>query len=260
MECQKTSQRAQQKANAVALLCQFSSCQAAMSTNAYTTDSAVLAASICSAIVYQAMVRAPPSYPRMVIKTASTALLSAFCYLRDGPTLLVGALALGSTGDAFLAWNDETSFLLGLASFLVAHVLYIVLFFHIGPSAGDIGAKLQLLRNSHDWRLGTAGVLAVLVPVMVVQLMPKVGKDLRAPVAVYSLTIFAMALMALTLESSQVMTGAVMFASSDSILATGRFLVPTASAHQAWMHNAVWFLYYGGQLLIALGVVGVVAV
>ncbi|KAK0668797.1 YhhN-like protein [Cercophora samala] len=226
-----------------------------MSTNAYTADSAVLAASIGSAVVYQAMVRASPSYSRMVIKTASTALLSVFSYLRGGPALLVGALALGSTGDAFLAWNDETSFLFGLASFLVAHILYIILFLHAGPGAGDIGAKLQVLQSGDTWRLGTAGALAVSVPAMIVQLMPKVGKGLRAPVAVYSLTIFVMALMALTLESKEIVIGAVMFASSDSILAAGRFLVPTTSAHQGWMHHAVWALYYGGQLLIALGAV-----
>ncbi|KAK4173380.1 YhhN-like protein-domain-containing protein [Triangularia setosa] len=229
-----------------------------MSANAYTTDSVVLAASIGSAVVYQALVRAPPSYSRMVIKTASTALLSAFSHLRGGPNFLVGALALGSTGDAFLAWNDETSFLFGLASFLLAHILYIILFFNAGPGARAIGAKLQVLQNGDSWRLGTAGALAVLVPAMILQLMPKVGKDLRAPVAVYSLTIFVMALMALTLESSKIMVGAVMFASSDSILAAGRFLVPTTSAYQPWMHHAVWALYYSGQLLITLGVIATV--
>ncbi|CAP65797.1 uncharacterized protein PODANS_7_90 [Podospora anserina S mat+] len=226
-----------------------------MATNSYTVDSAVLAASIGSAVIYQAMVRAAPSFSRMVIKTASTALLSIFTYLRGGPALLVGALALGSTGDAFLAWNDDTSFLFGLSSFLVAHILYIIHFLHAGPGAGDIVSKLQVLQNGDTWRLGTAGALGMLVPVMIVQLMPKVGKDLRAPVAVYSLTILVMVLMALTLESKEIVTGAVMFASSDSILAAGRFLVPATSAHQGWMHHAVWVLYYGGQFLIALGAV-----
>ncbi|KAK0702493.1 YhhN-like protein-domain-containing protein [Apiosordaria backusii] len=226
-----------------------------MTTNASTADSAVLAASIGSAVVYQALVRAPPSYSRMVIKTASTALLSIFSYLRGGPTFLVGALALGSTGDAFLAWNDETSFLLGLASFLFAHILYIILFFHTGPGRGDISAKVEILYNGDSWRFGTAGALAVLAPVMIMQLMPRVGNDLRAPVAVYSLTIFVMALTALTLKRSEIIIGAVMFTGSDSILAAARFLVPATSAHQAWMHHAVWVLYYGGQLLIALGVI-----
>ncbi|KAK4183881.1 YhhN-like protein [Podospora australis] len=219
----------------------------------FTTESAVLAASVGAAVLYQSLVRSPPSFPRMVIKTASTALLSATSFLRGGPFLLVGALGLGSVGDAFLAWDDETSFIFGLASFLVAHILYILLFLQNGPGGmDDFNIKVHTIL-SKNWRAAIAGALALLVPFMISQLMPRIGKDLRAPVVVYSLVIFVMALTALTLQSSQVILGAVMFTSSDSILAAGKFLVPASSGHHAWMHHAVWVLYYAGQLLIALG-------
>jgi uncharacterized membrane protein YhhN len=68
------------------------------------------------------------------------------------------------------------------------------------------------------------------------------------------MTIFVMAITALMLDSNQVILGAVMFCSSDSILAAERFLVSPTSFHRSWMRYAVWVLYYGGQLLIALGV------
>jgi uncharacterized membrane protein YhhN len=211
-------------------------------------DSAVLGASICSAVLYLACVRSRPSRWRMTVKTASTALLSAVAAIRGGPRLLVGALALGSLGDAFLAWDDETSFLCGLASFLVAHLLYIGAFFQQNP---DGWAGYEALLDG--WRAGVAGALVLLVPFMIATLMPRIGPELRPPVVVYSLTILVMALTALTLESSQVHLGSVMFAASDSILAADRFLLSPTSSHRPWMQHAVWILYYAGQLLIALG-------
>jgi uncharacterized membrane protein YhhN len=211
-------------------------------------DSAVLAASIGSAVLYLALVRSPPSVWRMTVKTASTALLSAVAAMRGGPPLLVGALALGSLGDAFLAWDDETSFICGLASFLTAHLLYIAVFFQ--KNEGRTAAFHVLLGG---WRAGVAGALGLLVPVMIASLMPRIGPELRPPVVVYSLAIFAMALTALTLDSSQLITGTVMFAASDSILSADRFLISPTSSHRPWMQHAVWILYYVGQLLITLG-------
>lgn len=216
---------------------------------ALAADSAVLAASIGAAVLYSAKVRSPPSRLRMVVKTASTALLSAVAAMRGGPLLLVGALALGAIGDAFLAWDDEASFLCGLGSFLVAHILYIAVF-----TQTDVGRETRHeILLSGGWRTFVAGALALLVPIMILLLIPRISRALRPPVVVYSLVIFVMALAALTLDSTQVVSGALMFTSSDSILAADRFLVPPASSHRPWMQHAVWILYYSGQLLIALG-------
>ena len=212
------------------------------------TGSAVLATSIGSAVLYLTLVRSPPSVWRMTVKTASTALLSTVAAVRGGPLLLVGALALGSLGDAFLAWDDETSFLCGLASFLVAHLFYIAAFFH--NNTGGVAAFQAVLGG---WRAMIAGALALLVPVMIASLMPRIGSELRPPVVIYSLAIFAMALTALTLDSVQLITGTVMFAASDSILSADRFLVSPTSLLRPWMQHAVWILYYIGQLLIVLG-------
>jgi uncharacterized membrane protein YhhN len=184
----------------------------------------------------------------MVVKTISTALLSAMVAIQGGPLFLTGALALGSVGDAFLAWDDDTSFLYGLTSFLVAHIFYIVAFFR----GHNLATMLQSLLEG--WRAVGAGLLSLFVPIMIASLLPRIGSALRLPVVLYSLTIFVMALAALTSDSSQVISGSLMFSASDSILAADRFLVPATSSHHAWMRHTVWVLYYSGQLLIALGV------
>lgn len=171
--------------------------------------------------------------------------------MRGGPPLLVGALGLGSLGDAFLAWDDETSFLCGLGSFLVAHLLYIAVFVQHEGSGMQLQPKLDVLLNG--WRAAATGGLTLLVPGMIASLVPRIGPELRLPVVVYSLVIFVMALAALTLDSTQVITGALMFAASDSILAADRFLVPPTSPVRPLMQHAVWLLYYPGQLLIAVG-------
>ncbi|CCC13766.1 hypothetical protein SMACR_07275 [Sordaria macrospora] len=214
-------------------------------------DKTVLAVSFASAVLYLFQIRSSPSYSRMLVKTASTALLSYLSHLLDGPQFLTGALALGSLGDAFLAWDGDLAFLCGLSSFLVAHIGYILLFLQEQPAAG-----FQTLLEE-GWRTATAGGLVVLVPFMIAMLMPKVGKALRLPVMVYSLTICVMALTALTLENKRVIVGATMFTASDSILAADKFLVPgtAAESYRGLMQRAVWVLYYGGQALIALGFV-----
>lgn len=213
-----------------------------------TPGSAVLTASVISAIAHCPSVLSSPGYTRMATKTASTALLSALAYQCGAPHLLVGALALGSLGDAFLAWDGEANFLCGLASFLAAHVLYLVLFVQSG------GGKAQLLAD--PWRVGTATVfVVVLAPTMTALLIPRVAKDLQLPILVYTAAIGAMVLAALTTDSELVMAGAALFTTSDAILAAERFLVSPASSHSPWMKYAVWVLYYSGQLLIALGFV-----
>ncbi|KAK3317164.1 YhhN-like protein [Cercophora scortea] len=216
-------------------------------TSSITIENAVLALSLSTALLYGVKVHSPPSYTRMITKTTSTALLSALSSLRGGPPLLATALALGATGDAFLAWDGDAAFLGGLGSFLVAHVLYIFLF------AGTGDGVAQLL--AEGWRVATAlGLTVVFAPTMVALLMPRVARDMRAPILVYITAIVVMVLAALTMgEKGWVVLGAVLFTASDGILSAEKFIVSIKSAHRRWMPYAVWALYYAGQLLIALG-------
>ncbi|KAM3558007.1 hypothetical protein ARSEF4850_004793 [Beauveria asiatica] len=216
------------------------------------SETAVIAVSVASAVLYLLRVRAAPSKTRMAYKTLSTLLLASFAALRTGrlTSPLVAALALGSLGDAFLAWPGEANFLCGLASFLVAHLFYVALFAGLGDGGGGGGVRMV---GESGWRQAVAGGMLLLAPGMAAVLMPRVAGGLRAPILVYTATILTMVLAVLTVHSGTIVLGGVLFALSDSILATEEFVVARESGHRPWMQHAVWMLYYSGQFLIAAG-------
>ena len=100
----------------------------------------------------------PQSLARSAAKTLAVAMLAVLAALQGGPLLLVVALALSAVGDAFLSRDGEKAFLGGLASFLVAHIVYIALFLRSGGGLGLLGAE--------SWRGAIALALAVFVVVM----------------------------------------------------------------------------------------------
>jgi len=83
---------------------------------------AIQTLSHAAAIGYALQLRQPPSWARAAPKAVSTLLLATLAYLRSSPHLLTAALALGSLGDVFLAWDSDAAFIRGLASFLSAHI------------------------------------------------------------------------------------------------------------------------------------------
>jgi uncharacterized membrane protein YhhN len=97
--------------------------------------------SALSALVYGGLwVLGPVSPQRSVIKIMPVAALALIGYLtgpRYGAALLLpAALALSAVGDGFLAGDPKRWLPLGLASFLIAHLIYVALFWSAGaPSA-----------------------------------------------------------------------------------------------------------------------------
>ncbi|GAO13631.1 uncharacterized protein UV8b_01750 [Ustilaginoidea virens] len=211
-----------------------------------TTDSVVLTLSLGASILYALNIRSQPSFSRTIFKTASTALLALFA-TSSRHWQLTPALALGSLGDAFLAYPGDDAFLRGLSSFLVAHLFYVSLFAGIGNGPSFILNDGQ--------RSGLAGGMALLAPAMSAVLLPRVASSLKLPIAVYSTVVLAVVLAVLTVDNAQVVLGAVLFAISDSVLAADEFLVPRDSAWRGLMQYFVWGFYYSGQLLIAGGLV-----
>ena len=97
--------------------------------------------SAVSALAYGVLwVLAPISPLRTVVKIMPVAALALIAYL-TGPQhgvalLLPAALVLSAVGDGFLAGDPKRWLPLGLASFLVAHLIYVALFWSAGgPSA-----------------------------------------------------------------------------------------------------------------------------
>jgi uncharacterized membrane protein YhhN len=201
--------------------------------------------SAVAAILYLFLTRRPSSFRRTAVKTASTALLGVLVLVEGGPLLLAAALFLSALGDLFLAEEGERTFLAGLGSFLLAHLVYVVLFGMAGGGAAALAAE--------PWRIAAAALVAIFAAGMFRRLRPALPGDMVVPVAVYVVAILAMGLAALTLPSIAVIAGAVLFIASDAILAAGRFLIPAGSPRQAIVAPAVWSLYYAAQVSITLG-------
>lgn len=201
--------------------------------------------SVVAAALYFILIDARVSLARSAVKTLAVALLALLCILQQQPLLLVGALVLSAIGDWFLSRDGDKAFLLGLGSFLAAHVAYVALFWTVGG-----GVPLLI---AEPWRLVLAGAMALVALAMLVLLMREVGPELRFPVVAYILAILAMGIAALTTSNVWIVAGALAFMASDAVLATERFLVTAISPSRLAMRIAVWLLYYAAQAMIVAG-------
>jgi len=125
-------------------------------------------------------------------------------------------------GDVLLMFHQEDSlfFLLGLSSFLVAHVFYI-LFFHFVRIKEMVRGKWYLLL-----------IVAVYYAVIITILSPHLG-DMTLPVRIYAVVISFMFLLAMHMVFIKkkatglwLMAGAFLFVVSDSLLAINKFYQP----------------------------------
>ncbi len=156
-------------------------------------------------------------------------------------TLWVTAgLVLSLGGDVALMFESNRAFLIGLVFFLLAHIVYAIGF--------------TLHNGFHPQDLISAAVLLVLAVGVFLYLRPGLGK-MQGPVMLYILVICFMVNRAVSAFFGQAFTptqawlltgGAVLFWLSDLVLAINRFRHPFA------LNRLGLYLYYGGQLLIAL--------
>lgn len=197
--------------------------------------------SVAAAILYLFMVSGRPTWRRTAVKTAAIGLLAVLALHLGGPVLLVAALGLCALGDAFLAQDGDRSFLAGLASFLIAHLLYVGLFYTRSDEIG-MGGFVAM----------GATVAATLVLGFV---LARRAGPLVVPVAFYVAAIGAMGASAV-LAGGWVLAGALMFMVSDAILGIEKFLLCKESKWRVYTAPAVWILYYCGQMAITVGFLG----
>lgn len=153
-------------------------------------------------------------------------------------TLLVFALFFSFCGDVFLMYPGELFFMLGLGSFLIAHVLYIRLF---------------SFESTKNWIYRAIFIIPVFAFVYHF-ILPSVPENLKLPVGFYVLVITTMGIKASerTQVSSRsywlVLLGAISFLISDSVLAFNKFTHPIN-------YQAFWVMstYCLAQFLIAEG-------
>ncbi len=201
--------------------------------------------SVIAAILYLFLTNRPPRLMRSVAKTASTALLALLAFLAGGPLLLVGALALSSLGDFFLSRDGERNFLFGLGSFLLAHVVYVVLFLPLGREPA--------------LPLGVAGSAAMVAGVTAFALivarnvLPRVETSMKGPVIAYIAVIFAMGVTATAFNSLLIAGGAALFMTSDALIAVEKFVYGDRAEVRRLTGPAIWITYYAAQVLLLFG-------
>jgi Predicted membrane protein len=202
-------------------------------------DRLLLSLSIACGTAYLITRGLPEFAGSVVIKVLSIAPLAliAFRMLRNRDGLMLGnSLSFSTLGDMFLGIDGEKLFVFGLASFLIAHLLYIVLF----------------MRNSKHARAGQkafAALLMIFTAAMFAWLWPNLG-DLKLPVAAYLCAITGMGVTALLagFRAPWIIIGAMLFIVSDSMIAVSKFKSPIA-----YGDYLIWATYYIGQLFIAFG-------
>ena len=153
--------------------------------------------------------------------------------------LYLAALFFCFLGDVFLIFNTELNFILGLVSFLIAHILFIVI-------------VSKLLKKSTTIQKITALIpFAILFAGLMYVLKDNLG-GMLIPVIVYGATISAFGVVALlnyVTEKSVInlvlFGGALFFIISDSTIAIGKFL-----QYEAYFPLLIMATYILAQYLI----------
>ena len=156
------------------------------------------------------------------------------------------ALLFSWGGDVLLMFQakKEIFFLLGLSSFLLAHIFYIVFFHHV---------RVRENVKSNPWLLV---IVVVYYAALISWLSPYLG-EMKLPVRIYGVVISVMFMLALHMLSIKnkiagrwMMVGALFFVISDSVLAINKFFQPFDAA------AVVIMLTYGlAQLFIVKGAI-----
>jgi uncharacterized membrane protein YhhN len=150
--------------------------------------------------------------------------------------ILLGGLTLCLFGDVLLIPTGDKTFIAGLSSFLLGHLLYALAF-------------LQLPFNQSALLISLLPVAALGI-ISLRWLWPQLPPKMKAPVCAYVVVICAMLLAASTCwgttPGAWILLGAWGFAISDLSVARNQFVSPGFS-------NRLWGipLYFGSQLLLA---------
>jgi uncharacterized membrane protein YhhN len=154
---------------------------------------------------------------------------------------LIVALVFSAGGDVFLAlprW--EPSFVLGLGSFLVAHLCFLM-------------ALLPLAVPSAPRLIGAAVVVAACVALLVWFWPRLIAEGMAIPVTLYIAVIGAMVCVALMarLPTPWTAVGAVCFAVSDAMIGISKFVLDPTNTEA--LAVPIWWAYATSLLLITAG-------
>jgi uncharacterized membrane protein YhhN len=172
----------------------------------------------------------------------------SFCGKFLTKRVLLWALFFSWIGDVILMFTDkgELYFMCGLVAFLFSHLAYIILF--------SKQSRMTMYRNKAVFWVGTTAIIVYLI-LLFSLLLPTLG-DLKIPVLAYAIVLSTMLLFALKgyfkwnkPASIYILCGAIIFVSSDSILALNKFYAPIKFSSFLIMAT-----YIIAQYLIVVGI------
>jgi uncharacterized membrane protein YhhN len=198
-----------------------------------------LAAAVIGGVSYIASWNLPLSEAASLAwKGSGVGLLAVYAALkarsRNG-WLICAVMAFGAAGDVLLGPGGMA---IGGGAFLIGHLIAIWLYARNPRPLTGMGQRILPL-------------LLVPATVAIAWLLPA-DRAGAAPVALYALGLAAMAAFAWISRFPRAMVGAgaLMFVVSDLLI-----FARSGPLHgQDWVGYAIWSLYFGGQLLIVLGV------
>jgi uncharacterized membrane protein YhhN len=150
----------------------------------------------------------------------------------------VAALVLSLIGDVFLMLPGDR-FVAGLASFLLAHIAYVIGMLVDGVSGGRVLLGLALV-----------GVALVAIGTPLRAEIRRSAPEMAAPVGAYMVVISAMVVCAIGTGRALTIAGAALFYASDALIGWGRFV-----READWGRLAVMVTYHLGQILLVLSLV-----
>jgi uncharacterized membrane protein YhhN len=187
------------------------------------------------------------SLVRAGVKTLAIGAPAVGFVLAGAPFPLVLALVASTLGDFFLAFDKKWLLPLGILSFLIAQLVYFVIFAALWFFSGD---------NSPLWpRYAAMGVMIATSAGFLIWMAPRLGW-MALGVVPYAIAITAMASMAMWMpwDGWPAMLGAVLFVVSDFVLATELFRLPANAPARRVTAPVVWWTYVAAQAGIVTGI------
>lgn len=213
---------------------------------------ALAALGTAAAIAYGSyFLQRPRTLLRALVKTLFMAAFAAALISADAPFPLVAAIVLSAAGDFFLAFDKKWVLPFGILSFLLAQLLYVLMFLGIWFFSGDNSPLLP--------RYVMMGVVIATAIGFLVWMAPKLGW-MAIAVVPYAIAITAMGVMAMWLPwiGWPASLGALLFLTSDFVLAAELFRLPADAPARRFTAPVVWWTYATAQVLIVWGVINLV--
>lgn len=197
-------------------------------------------AGILAAMIYLPMSEDRPNWPRSIVKTLPLIFFAYAAWESGHGAFLVAGLFLSALGDLALSRQGQSAFLLGLASFALAHLLYI---FHFIVLAGALPFEAFVVNPA-------MAVFLIAYAVMAEVWLVPYAAGLRLAVRVYIVLITLMGIAALAMPIGLAFVGAAFFIASDTLLALQMFRMTEENPLSGRIGWAVWISYIAGQAMI----------